>query len=318
MANLMRDVSAKYKTDRSQNRFQKIIKRDYQLYLLALPAILYLFIFNYIPMYGVQIAFKDFVAVKGIFGSEWVGLKHFERFFYSYQFWNTMKNTIGLSVYQLIASFPISILLALLLNQVRHKRFKSLAQTVTYAPHFISMVVLVGMLSMILSPRTGFINYIIQFFGGEPRLFMGEPESYKNIYVWSGIWQNTGWASIIYIAALSSINPELYEACRVDGANRLQQIQHVDIPGIMPTAIIMFILEMGKMMNVGFQKAYLLQNPLTAQSQEIISTYVYKVGLLNTQYSYSAAIGLFNTIVNIILLVAANNISKKLTQNSLW
>jgi len=318
MAKLMTTGTVRPEKVAIQNHLIRIIKRDYQLYLLALPAVIYLFIFNYIPMYGVQIAFKDFLAMKGIMGSPWVGFKHFERFFESYQFWNTVKNTLGLSIYQLVSSFPIAILLALLLNQVSHIRYKSLIQTVTYAPHFISVVVLVGMVSMILSPRTGFINHFIQFLGGEPRLFMGEPESYKNIYVWSGIWQNTGWASIIYIAALSSINPELYEACRVDGANRLQQIWNVDIPGIMPTAVIMLILEMGKMMNVGFQKAYLLQNPLTAEAQEIISTYVYKVGLINTQYSYSAAINLFNTIINITLLITANSISKKLTKNSLW
>lgn len=296
----------------------KCLKRDYQLYLLALPAVLYLFIFCYIPMYGVQIAFKNYIASKGIWGSEWVGLEYFRRFFRSAQCWLLIKNTLTLGIYQLIAGFPIPILLALLLNHVRNKKFKSVVQTMTYAPYFISVVVLVGMINIILSPRSGFINHIIQLLGAEPRLFMGEPGCYKHIYVWSGVWQSTGWNSIIYMAALSSVSPELYEACDVDGANRLQKIIHVDLPSIIPTAVILFILNAGSMMSVGFEKAYLMQNALTEQSQEIISTYVYKVGLIQNQYSYSTAIGLFNTAVNIILLIIVNYVSQKLTETSLW
>lgn len=295
----------------------KII-RDYQIYVLAAPAVIYLFIFNYLPMYGVTIAFKDFNAVKGILGSPWVGFDHFVRFFHSYQFWPLMKNTILISLYQLIAGFPIPIILAILLNQTRSKRFKSLVQTVTYAPHFISVVVLVGMLIIFLSPRSGFINHLIQAFGGEPILFMGEPAFFKSIYVLSGVWQNTGWASIIYLAALAGISPELYEAAKVDGASKWKQILHIDLPGIMPTAIIIFILNVGQIMNVGFQKLYLMQNPLTESSQEIISTYIYKIGLISNQYSYSTAINLFNSAINIMLLILVNYISKRVSKTSLW
>nr|WP_261381253.1 ABC transporter permease subunit [Paenibacillus cremeus] len=292
--------------------------RDYQLYVLALPAIVYLFIFNYIPMYGVTIAFKDFNAVQGILGSPWVGFDHFVRFFHSYQFGSLIQNTITVSLYQLIAGFPIPIVLAILLNQTRNKRFKSIVQTVTYAPHFISIVVLVGMLFIFLSPRTGFVNHILQAFGVEPILFMGKPEFFKSIYVWSGVWQNTGWASIIYLAALASISPELYEAAKVDGASKWKQILHIDLPGIMPTAIIIFIMNAGQIMNVGFQKLYLMQTPLTEASQEIISTYIYKIGLIGNQYSYSTAINLFNSAINILLLILVNYISKRVSQTSLW
>ena len=209
------------------------------------------------------------------------------------------------------------IVLALLINQTRNKFFKSCVQTVTYAPYFISVVVLVGMLNLFLSPA-GIINHFVQLFGGETILFMGEPLLFKHIYVLSGIWQGTGWGSIIYLAALSSISPELYEAAKVDGATKLQQIIHVDLPGILPTAVILLVLNAGQMMNVGFQKAYLMQNPLTANSQEIISTYIYKIGIQSAQFSYSTAIGLFNSIINIILLIAVNKAAKKMTETSLW
>ena len=299
-------------------RLARIIRRDYQLYLLALPAVVFLFIFHYIPMYGVQIAFKNFVAVKGIWGSPWVGFDHFVRFFNSYQFGNLLKNTVVLSFYQLLATFPTPILLALVLNHVKHRRFKSFVQNVTYAPHFISVVVMVGLLNLILSPSSGFVNTIIKAFGQEPIAFMSEPGWYKHIYVLSAVCQNTGFLSVVYIAALSSINPELYEAAKMDGASTWKQILHVDIPGILPTIVTLLILNTGSVMNLGFQKAFLMQNPLTEQSQEIIATYVYKVGLINSEYSYSTAIGLFNTLVNITLLLTVNAISKKVTDTSLW
>lgn len=300
------------------SKFKKVFKRDYQLYLLALPAIIYYIIFHYVPMYGIQIAFKDFIEVKGIWGSPWVGLKHFNRFFSSFQFTRLIKNTIGISLYQLIVSFPLPIIMALLLNQTRNKRFKKTVQTVTYAPHFISVVVLVGMMQIFLSPRAGLINILIKFLGGEPVHFLAEPQWFKTIFVLSGVWQNTGWGTIIYLAALSGINPELYEAAKVDGATKFKIIRHIELPGIMPTAIIMLIMRLGRIMDLGFQKAYLLQNPLNAQSSEIISTYVYKVGLIQNQYSYSAAIGLFNTIINIILLTIVNKIAKTVSETSLW
>ncbi|WP_409348086.1 ABC transporter permease [Paenibacillus gyeongsangnamensis] len=301
-----------------KRRIKKIFSRDYQLYLLCLPALLYIIIFDYIPMYGIQLAFKDFTASKGIWGSPWVGFKHFERFFGSYQFITVLKNTLGVSIYELLAGFPIPIILALLLNQARSQRFKKVVQTVTYAPHFISVVVLSSMLLIFLSPSVGVVNHIIAGFGGDKINFMARPDLWKSIFVWSGIWQNAGWGTVIYIAALSSISPELYEAAKMDGASKFQIIRHVDIPGISQTMVILFILSMGSVMNVGFQKAYLLQNPLNIDASEIISTYVYKMGLESNQFSYSTAIGLFNTMVNIILLISVNRIAKKLSGSSLW
>lgn len=313
-----RKTFSSLKKVKRKNPFLKSLKKDYQLYLLALPAIIYFILFHYWPMYGVQIAFKDFIAVKGITGSPWVGFKHFERFFKSFQFWRLMKNTIGVSLYQLIAGFPIPIIMALLLNQTKNKRLKKTVQTVTYAPHFISVVVLTGMLYIFLSPRNGIINQFLSLFGIDSIFFLGDPKYFKSVFVWSGVWQNAGWGSIIYLAALSGINPELYEAAKVDGATKLRTIWHIDIPGIMPTAVILLIMNVGKIMNVGFQKAYLLQNSLNVESSEIIATYIYKIGLLQSQYSYSTAIGLFNTVINIILLVSVNKISKIVSDTSLW
>lgn len=312
-------VVLRTKTKKSKlNKIKKVIAKDWQLYLLALPAVIYFVIFHYFPMYGIQIAFKDFMPVKGIIDSPWVGLKHFNRFFSSYQFWALLKNTLGVSIYQLVAGFPIPIIMALMLNQTRNKHFKKIVQTVTYAPHFISVVVLVGMMGIFLSPRSGLINYIITFFGGKPIFFMGEPALFKSVYVWSGVWQNAGWGTIIYLAALAGISPELYEAAKVDGATKWQIIRHVDIPGIIPTAVILLIMNVGSIMNVGFQKVFLMQNPLNLSTSEIISTYVYKVGLIQSQYSYSTAIGLFNTVINVILLVSVNKFAKKVGETSLW
>lgn len=298
--------------------FKKVFIRDYQLLLLALPVIIYFIVFHYFPMYGIQIAFKDFIAKEGIINSPWVGLKHFNRFFASYQFWELMKNTLGLSLYQLLAGFPIPIILAILLNQASNLRFKKTVQTVTYVPHFISVVVLTGMLYVFLSPQNGIINQLLAVLGIDPIFFLGEARWFKTVFVWSGIWQNAGWSAIIYIAALTSISPELYEASKVDGASKWQIVRHIDIPSITPTVIMLLILEVGKIMNLGFQKAYLLQNPLNIVSSEIIATYVYKIGLIEAQYSYSAAIGLFNNIINMILLISVNYASKKIAKTSLW
>ncbi|MDD6033237.1 MAG: ABC transporter permease subunit [Oscillospiraceae bacterium] len=295
-----------------------ILRRDYQLYLMMLPVVVYLFIFAYLPIYGVQIAFKDYNVALGIEGSPWVGFANFERFFRSYQFWNILKNTLILSFYSLIAGFPIPIILALMITQVQREGFKKFVQTVTYAPHFISEVVVVGMLFLVLSPSSGIVNIIMGRFGMEPINFMAESSMYKHLYVWSGVWQGAGWGSIIYIAALSSVNPELYESARMDGASKFQQILHIDLPSIMPTAIILLIMNMGSIMNQSAQKAYLMQTPLTASSQEIIATYVYKIGLIENQFSYSSAIGLFNNIINVILLVTVNTISRKVSDTSLW
>jgi putative aldouronate transport system permease protein len=268
-------------------------------------------------MYGVQIAFKNFIAVKGISGSPWVGFQQFERFFHSYQFWTILKNTLGIGLYELLL-FPIPVILAVLLNQIVSNKFKRVVQTITYAPHFISVVVFVGMLQIFLSPRTGLINYALVWLGFEPVNFLGSLGWFKSIFVWSGVWQNAGWGMIIYLAALTGINPELHEAAKIDGASKLQTVWNVDIPGIMPTVGIMLILHMGNFMNIGFEKVYLMQNSLNSGSSEIIQTYVYKTGLLGAQYSYSAAIGLFNSVINCILLLTVNQIAKRAKSASLW
>lgn len=299
-------------------RTKKVLRRDYQLLLLCAIPLAYFIIVHYIPMYGVQIAFKDFKASKGIWESNWVGLRHFKRFFSSSQFWPLMKNTLSLSFLQILLGFPVPILLAILLNQVRNQRFRKFVQSVVYSPHFISIVVLTGMLYIFLSPRNGFINTAIKFFGGQPIFFLGEAKYFKITFVLSGIWQHAGWSAIIYIAALAGISPDLYEAAQVDGANKWQRVWHIDLPGILPTIVMMLILEVGKVMSLGFQKAYLMQNAQNLAASEIISTYIYKVGLLNAQYSYSTAINLFNNIVNIILLVSMNSLSRRVTENSLW
>jgi len=299
-------------------RLQKVLYRDWQLLLLCLLPLIYFLVFHYIPMYGVQIAFKDFRAVDGIWDSKWVGFQHFQRFFSSSQFWPLIRNTLGLSFLQILLGFPIPILLAILLNQVGNQKFRKFVQSIAYCPHFISIVVLTGMLYIFLSPRNGIINQLIQTLGGEPIFFLGDSKYFKLTYVISGIWQHAGWSSIIYIAALAGVSPDLYEAAQVDGANKWQRIRHIDIPGILPTIVMMLILEMGKVMNLGFQKVYLMQNAQNLVASEIISTYIYKVGMIDAQYSYSAAINLFNNLVNIILLVSVNKLAKKITDNSLW
>lgn len=301
-----------------RKRARKVLLRDYQLYILAFPALLYIVLFRYVPMYGIQLAFKDFVITKGIWGSPWIGFAYFEKFFTSFKFWTVIRNTLGVSLYGMAAGFPMPILMALLLNQVEHKGFKKLVQTVTYAPHFISVVVLAGMIMVFLSPSVGVINHVLAALGMERIFFMGRPELWKSIFVWSDVWQNTGWGTIIYIAALSSINPELYEAAKIDGATKFKLIRYVDIPSIAPTMAILLILGMGGMMGVGFQKAYLLQNQLNIDSSEVISTYVYKVGLEGGQFGYSTAVGLFNNAVNVILLILANTVTRKISSSSLW
>jgi putative aldouronate transport system permease protein len=296
----------------------RAIIRHWQLYVLIAPVLLYFIVFHYMPMYGMQIAFKDFIATKGIGGSPWVGFKHFERFFDSYFFWRLLKNTLGISLYELAVGFPIPIVLALMINEVRHKGYKKFVQTVTYAPHFLSTVVLVGLVIMFLSPTSGIVNTIIKAFGGEPVFFMTKPEWFKTIYVLSGVWQQMGWSSIIYLAALAGIDPGLHEAAKVDGATRLQRIWHINLPGIMPTVVILLILNIGTLMGVGFEKVFLMQNSLNNESSDVISTYVYRSGLLGAQYSFASAVGLFNSVVNFILLLTVNRIAKAVNQASLW
>lgn len=295
-----------------------LMKRNYFLYLFLLPALLYILIFSYWPLYGIQIAFKDYLPYVGIGGSPWVGFRHFTKFFQSITFWQLLGNTLSISFYSLAASFPLPIVLALLINYTQNERLKKIAQTVTYAPHFISTVVLVGMISIFLSPRTGFINTIIEAFGGNPIFFMGEEGWFRHVYVWSGVWQGTGWASIIYIAALSGVSPELHEAAIMDGASKLRRIRYIDFPSLLPTITILLILSMGQIMNVGFEKVLLMQNDLNRGVSEVISTYTYKVGLINAQYSYSTAIGLFNNLINFLILLGVNRTARRLSGNSLW
>ncbi len=294
------------------------IRKHYQLYLMSIPTLVFFIIFLYFPMYGVQIAFKNYMPSKSIWGSSWVGFEHFLRFFRSYNFIGLLKNTLGLSIYQLAANFPLPIILALMLNEVRNKTFRKSVQMVTYAPHFISTVVLVGMLTVFLSPQSGIVNQAIKMLGGEPVAFLSKPEYFKTIYVLSGLWQSAGWNSIIYIAALSGIDPQLHEAATVDGASKVKRIWHIDIPGIMPTMIIMLIMNTGSIMNIGFEKVFLMQNDLNIVSSDVISTYVYRVGLVGGEYSFSAAVGLFNSVVNCILLVTVNAISRRVSETSLW
>lgn len=293
------------------------IERNWGLYVLLLPAAILLLLFSYKPMYGVLIAFKDYSPALGIMGSPWAGLKYFEKFFHSYQFNVTIKNTLIISLYSIV-TFPIPIVLALMVNQMRANRFKRFFQTVTYMPHFISTVVMVGLMLILLSPGSGLIGSIYRLFGAEAPNIMGSAGMFSSVYVWSDVWQHAGWDSIIYIAALSAVDPSLYEAATVDGASRWQKIRYIDIPMLIPTAVTLFILRMGGLLGVGFEKVYLMQNNLNISSSEVISTYVYKIGLLSSQYSFSSAINLFNTLINFVLLILVNQISKKLSSNSLW
>ncbi|MEU6789108.1 ABC transporter permease subunit [Nonomuraea angiospora] len=297
---------------------RRSFRRYWQLYLLIVVPLAYFVIFKYIPMTNAVIAFKDYSVVDGIWGSEWVGLKHFSAFFANPVFWKLVENTFLLSVYFLLAGFPIPIILALALNEVRLRAFKRTVQMVTYAPYFISTVVVVSMVILILSPRIGLMDRTFGFIGVQAPDLLGDADYFRHIYVWSDIWQTAGYSAVVYMAALSGIDPSLYEAARVDGATRLQKIVHVDIPGLMPTAIIILILGVGNIMAVGFEKAFLLQNPLNLGKSEIIATYVYKVGLLNADFSQATAVGLFNSLINLVLLIGVNFIAKRVSGSGLW
>jgi putative aldouronate transport system permease protein len=288
------------------------------LYLFLAPTIIYLAIFSYAPMYGIQIAFKDYSPGLGMLKSKWVGLKHIKIFINSYYFWPIIKNTITLSTYSMLLGYPTPIFLALLLNEIRNKKYKKFIQTTLYAPHFISMVVMVGIIIITLSPSIGIINKFMEFLNLERQYFIVQPKAFKHIYVLSGIWQGAGWSAIIYLAALSNIDPQVYEASIIDGANRIQRVWYINIPVIRPTVSIILIMSIGRLISVGFEKALLLQNPLNAEASEVISTYVYKRGLLEGKYSFSAAIGFFNNIINIILLVLANFLVSKVSETSLF
>ncbi|MFD3270842.1 ABC transporter permease [Paenibacillus dendritiformis] len=296
----------------------KRMAQTWELYLFIAPAFLYFLIFHYGPMYGIQIAFKNFIPAKGITGSPWVGFDHFERFFNSYYFWDLLWNTLSISLYELAIGFPLPIILALAFNEVKDGFFKRTVQTVTYAPHFISVVVMAGIIITFLSPSTGILVHIIEFLGFEPAAFLTDPRWFKTVYVLSGVWQSTGWGTIIYLAALSGVDPQLHEAAIMDGASRWQRIWNINIPTIVPTITILLILNMGSILGVGFEKILLLQNPLNMEASDVISTFVYRSGLVDAQYSFSTAVGLFNSVVNAILLITVNQIARRTSETSLW
>ena len=301
--------------------FKKKLRADWvrnrSLYILVLPVLLFYILFCYKPMYGAIIAFQDYVPRLGISGSEWVGLENFKRFFSDIYFGRLMVNTLKLSLYDIIFGFPAPIILALLLNEVHNKFFKNVTQTITYLPHFISMIVVCGMLTD-FSLSTGLFNDIIVFFGGERSPLLQNPNLYRTIYIASNIWQQVGWGTIIYLSALSGVDSQLYEAAEIDGANKWKQMLNVTLPGIAPTIIIMLILKIGKLMSMGYEKTILLYNPATYETADIISSYVYRIGLIDQDWSYYTAIGLFNSVINLFFLLAANKLSRKFSETSLW
>ncbi|MDO4765427.1 MAG: ABC transporter permease subunit [Eubacteriales bacterium] len=297
--------------NRRWKRIRRAFENHWQLYLMLLVPIIITIIYKYIPMYGIQIAFRDFKASKGIWGSKWIGLDWFERFFTAPNAWRMIKNTVLISFYGLVWSFPIPIILALMINQLRFHKFKRMVQTVLYAPHFISVMVVCGMIRIFLSPSGGLINLI----AGTNIDFLTEASAFRTIYIASGIWQEAGWGIIVYMATLANIDISHYEAAKIDGASMFQRIRYIDIPELIPTIVLMLIMSAGNLMNVGFEKAWLLQTELNKATSDIISIYVYEQGILNAKYSYSTAVGLFNTVVNILLLIMVNKLLKKMSDN---
>lgn len=302
---------------RKKNPLLDSIRRYNWLYMFVIPTLLYVILFHYGPMGGIVIAFKRYTGVKSIWESQWVGLKWFKSFFSSRYAGLTIKNTIALSLYGL-ATFPLPIIMALIFNEVRNAKYKKFAQTVMYAPHFISTVVLVGMLQLFFNPNYGFVNSAIEFLGGSARDFMTEDESFRHLYVWSGVWQDLGWNCIIYVAALSGVDPTLHEAATLDGASRIQRILHINLPTIMPTIVIMLIMRVGHIMSIGADKVLLMKNDLNSSTAEVIGTYVYSRGLLSGDFSYGTAVGLFTNVINLIMLLIVNSISAKVSDTSLF
>ena len=293
-----------------------MVKHKY-IYLMLLPVLAYYILFHYVPMAGAVIAFKNYTPARGILDSPWVGLANFKDFFESVYLWRLVRNTLTINLYELLIGFPAPIILALLLNEVRSRMFKRSVQTITYLPHFISAVVAVGMVLDFFS-SDGIINALVTGLGGKPISYMTEPNLFYSIFVGSNVWQHLGWKSIIYLAALSAIDPALYEAANVDGAGRWAKLKHITLPGIMPIIVIMLILQIGNMMSVGFEKVMLMYNSSIYETADVISTFVYRKGLQDMNYSYSTAVGLFNSVINFTLLILANTISRKLSKNSLW
>ena len=302
----------------SRETFWKNLHRDRQLVFMLIPVVIFFAVFSYYPLYGILIAFKDYSISKGILGSPWAGLRYFRQFFLSPYFGRLLRNTVLISVYSLLWGFPVPIIFALLLNEFKDGKFKRLIQTVSYLPHFISLVVICGILIDIFSPQGGVVNALLYSLTGKRINFFGEPEWFRTMYVGSGVWQEFGWNSIIYLAAITGINPDLYEAARIDGAGRLRQIWHVTLPGIKPTILTLLILNLGNIMSVGYEKIILLYSPTTYETADVISTYVYRTGLLSQQYSYAGAVGLFNSVINIAILVLCNFAGKKLFGVGIW
>ena len=318
MAEGIYDIKRKSKRSGMLADFGRAVYRSRYLYILFIPVLVYYLIFRYWPIYGLIIAFKKFNPYQGLFESPWIGFQNFTRFFDSAYFGRLIKNTIGINLYSLAIGFPAPIILALMLNEIRKNSVKRVMQTIVYLPHFLSVVVVAGIIIQFLSPSSGIINTAIEALGLQPVHFLAEPAWFKTIYVLSGVWQEAGWGSIIYLAALAGIDIQLYEAATVDGATSMQKLRHVTLPGIVPTIIVMFILRMGSMFTVGFEKIILLYNPVTYVTADVISTYVYRTGILKSDFSFSTAVDLFNSIINFILLLAFNKISQKITETSLW
>lgn len=298
-------------------RLGKDIINNWILYVMILPVILYVILFCYVPMYGVTLAFKAYRIKDGILGSPWVGLAYFSQFTRSYSFWNLIKNTLGISLYSLLVDFPIPIIFALMLNYLRLSRLKKTVQLISYAPHFISVVVMCGIIKLFFADN-GPLNRLTVIFGGTTVNYLTSPTIYKSLYVWTGVWQGMGWSAIIYISALAGVDYEMHEAAIVDGATKIKRMIHIDLPSIKSTVIMLLIMRIGGLMGVGFDKAYLLQNELNLSSSEVLATYVYKMGLIKSDYSLSTAAGLFNTVINLTLIVTANTVSKKLADESLF
>ncbi len=303
---------------KKKKSFKKKFNDSKYLLLLIAPCFVYYILFHYLPMWGILISFKDFSPFKGFFASPWVGLKHYRAFLTNPNSWRLIRNTFLLSLYSLLWGFPAPILFALVLNEVRNLRFKKVVQTVSYMPHFISTVVVVGMINMFLSPSTGIVNVFLESLGFEKVNFMLDPKYFRSIYVISGIWQSMGWNAIIYIAALSNIDQQLYEAAAIDGANKFKRIIHITIPCIAPTIIITFLLRTGSLLSVGFEKAFLMQTPATYSTSDVLSTYVYRQGLISGNFSYASAVGMFNSVVNLAFLILSNFLARQFSEISLW
>lgn len=300
-----------------RGKIRKELSMNYELYIMFLPVFIYFLIFSYKPMYGILMAFQDYSPSLGIMHSPWVGLTHFKTFFKSYYFARLMRNTIVISLSSIVFGFPAPIILALLINEIKNSKFKKTVQTITYLPHFISLVVICSMIKK-FTLEDGIINDLIAMFGGERSNLLNNPDCFVPIYVISDIWTGVGWGSIVYLAALSGISPELYEAASIDGAGRFKQVLHVTLPGIIPTVVTMFVLRMGSVLSVGYEKIILLYNPMTKKTADVISSYVYQKGIQNQSWSFSTAVGLFNSVINFAFLIGANKFSQKLNDTSLW